>query len=97
MDALLSLQKLSLVNRVCAELKNHIGIDDKTLAEFIIDLVRRAAKLGTARASAAPPPSFREHRFPHPPFCFPSNAGAKTPIAPGVHARSRGQRRRVPS
>jgi ATP-dependent RNA helicase DHX8/PRP22 len=39
MEALLGLQKLSLVNRVCSELKNHIGVDDKTLAEFIIDLV----------------------------------------------------------
>lgn len=52
MEALLALQQLSLVNRVCAELKNHIGIDDKTLAEFIIDLVRRAT-----RAPAQPGPA----------------------------------------
>jgi len=51
MDALLGLQKLSVVSRVCTELKNHIGVDDKTLAEFIIDLVRakmpRSCRRGT--------------------------------------------------
>jgi len=32
------LQYLSLVSKVCNELENHLGISDKTLAEFIIDL-----------------------------------------------------------
>ncbi|KAL0491769.1 ATP-dependent RNA helicase dhx [Acrasis kona] len=32
------LQHLSLVNKVCGELDNHVGIKDKTLAEFVIYL-----------------------------------------------------------
>eukprot|EP00291_Cryptomonas_curvata_P008203 CAMPEP_0172190876 /NCGR_PEP_ID=MMETSP1050-20130122/23365_1 /TAXON_ID=233186 /ORGANISM="Cryptomonas curvata, Strain CCAP979/52" /LENGTH=87 /DNA_ID=CAMNT_0012865815 /DNA_START=133 /DNA_END=392 /DNA_ORIENTATION=- len=32
------LQYLSLVSKVCSELENHVGVGDKTLAEFIIEL-----------------------------------------------------------
>ena len=52
MDALLGLQKLSVVNRVCTELKNHIGVNDKTLAEFIIDLVRQKGGTRCPRGTA---------------------------------------------
>ena len=37
MDDLESLELLSLVNKVTSELHNHLGMSDKTLAEFIID------------------------------------------------------------
>ncbi|KAJ5755186.1 ATP-dependent RNA helicase DHX8 [Penicillium manginii] len=37
MDDLESLELLSLVSRVTNELQNHLGINDKTLAEFVID------------------------------------------------------------
>ncbi|OKL61305.1 Pre-mRNA-splicing factor ATP-dependent RNA helicase prp22 [Talaromyces atroroseus] len=37
MDDLESLELLSLVSRVTTELQNHLGINDKTLAEFVID------------------------------------------------------------
>lgn len=37
MDDLESLELLSLVSKVTSELQNHLGISDKTLAEFIID------------------------------------------------------------
>jgi ATP-dependent RNA helicase DHX8/PRP22 len=37
-DTMEKLQFLSLVNKVCVELENHLGIKDKTLAEFVIDL-----------------------------------------------------------
>lgn len=37
MDDLASLELLSLVSKVTSELQNHLGINDKTLAEFIID------------------------------------------------------------
>ena len=37
MDDLASLELLSLVSRVTSELQNHLGITDKTLAEFVID------------------------------------------------------------
>ena len=38
MSALNKLAHLSLVNKVTTELENHIGIGDKTLSEFVIDL-----------------------------------------------------------
>lgn len=37
MDDLASLELLSLVSRITSELNNHVGINDKTLAEFVID------------------------------------------------------------
>lgn len=37
MDDLESLELLSLVSKVTSELQNHLGINDKTLAEFVID------------------------------------------------------------
>jgi ATP-dependent RNA helicase DHX8/PRP22 len=37
MDDLESFELLSLVSRVTTELQNHLGINDKTLAEFVID------------------------------------------------------------
>ncbi|KAL8666327.1 MAG: hypothetical protein Q9202_001598 [Teloschistes flavicans] len=36
MDGLESLELLSLVSKVTSELQNHLGINDKTLAEFVI-------------------------------------------------------------
>ena len=32
------LQSLSLVSKICTEMDNELGLSDKTLAEFIIDL-----------------------------------------------------------
>ncbi|KPI35485.1 Pre-mRNA-splicing factor ATP-dependent RNA helicase prp22 [Cyphellophora attinorum] len=37
MDDLASLELLSLVSRVTSEIKNHLGVEDKTLAEFFLD------------------------------------------------------------
>ena len=37
MDDLASLELLSLVSKVTSELQNHLGINDKTLAEFVIN------------------------------------------------------------
>ncbi|TMW55938.1 hypothetical protein Poli38472_008586 [Pythium oligandrum] len=36
------LQELSLISKVCTELENHLGMSDKTLAEFIVDMVRES-------------------------------------------------------
>jgi ATP-dependent RNA helicase DHX8/PRP22 len=36
------LQELSLVSKLCTELENHLGMSDKTLAEFIIHMVRES-------------------------------------------------------
>ncbi|CAG9095713.1 unnamed protein product [Plutella xylostella] len=38
MDEVSKLEHLSLVSKVCTELDNHLGLNDKDLAEFIIDL-----------------------------------------------------------
>lgn len=38
MEDLSKLRHLSLVSKICAELENHIGFSDKTLAEFIIEI-----------------------------------------------------------
>lgn len=38
MDELEKLEHLSLVSKVCTELENHLGLNDKDLAEFIIAL-----------------------------------------------------------
>jgi ATP-dependent RNA helicase DHX8/PRP22 len=37
MDDFTSLELLSLVSKVTSEIQNHLGINDKTLAEFVID------------------------------------------------------------
>ena len=63
MDDLANLQYLSLVSKVCKELDNHLGISDKTLAEFIIDLAKKNPELPAFRAALAEngaefPPSF---------------------------------------
>jgi len=38
MEQLARLQELSLVGKICGELENHIGVNDKDLAEFIVHL-----------------------------------------------------------
>ncbi|XP_052248840.1 LOW QUALITY PROTEIN: ATP-dependent RNA helicase DHX8-like [Dreissena polymorpha] len=41
MDELQKLEHLSLVSKVCTELDNHLGMNDKDLAEFIIALAEK--------------------------------------------------------
>ncbi|XP_053672497.1 ATP-dependent RNA helicase DHX8 [Anopheles nili] len=41
MDELEQLEHLSLVSKICTELENHLGLNDKDLAEFIIDLAHK--------------------------------------------------------
>ncbi|XP_071377090.1 ATP-dependent RNA helicase DHX8-like isoform X1 [Centroberyx affinis] len=41
LDALERLEYLSLVSKVCTELENHLGISEKDLAEFVIDLAEK--------------------------------------------------------
>lgn len=47
MDELLKLEHLSLVSKICTELDNHLGMNDKDLAEFIIDLSEKNTTLET--------------------------------------------------
>ena len=41
MDELLKLQELSLVSKICTELENHLGFNDKDMAEFIVSLAEK--------------------------------------------------------
>ena len=41
MEELRKLEQLSLVSKVCTELDNHYNLNDKDLAEFIIDLAEK--------------------------------------------------------
>lgn len=51
MDDLASLELLSLVSKVTSELQNHLGISDKTLAEFVIDQHSRCSSLSEFRST----------------------------------------------
>lgn len=50
MDDLASLELLSLVSKVTSELQNHLGINDKTLAEFVIDQHSKCSSLPAFKA-----------------------------------------------
>ena len=63
LDPVAKLQYLSLVNKICKELDSHIGVSDKTLAEFIIDLAlqhpdQRSFTKALEENGAEFPPSF---------------------------------------
>ncbi|KAM0682650.1 DEAH-box ATP-dependent RNA helicase prp22 [Mitosporidium daphniae] len=51
MDPIEKLAHLCLVSKICRELENHIGISDKILAEFIIDLHSKTTTLDEFKAS----------------------------------------------
>jgi len=51
MDELRRLEHLSLVSKVCTELDNHYSMNDKDLAEFIIDLATKNPTLNKFRAA----------------------------------------------
>lgn len=51
MEDLQKLEELSLVSKICTELENHLGINDKDLAEFIIALADRHPTVEKFKAS----------------------------------------------
>ncbi|XP_072029545.1 ATP-dependent RNA helicase DHX8-like [Amphiura filiformis] len=51
MEELNKLEHLSLVSKVCTELDNHLGLNDKDLAEFIIDIARKNSTLEKFKAA----------------------------------------------
>lgn len=53
MDELEKLRSISLVSKVCIEIENHLGIEDKDLAEFLIDLVKKNDTLESFRDAVA--------------------------------------------
>ncbi|EDN03097.1 ATP-dependent RNA helicase DHX8 [Histoplasma capsulatum] len=50
MDDLESLELFSLVSKVTTELQNHLGVNDKTLAEFVIDQHLKCSSLAEFRS-----------------------------------------------
>ncbi|KAF5924525.1 hypothetical protein HPG69_018926 [Diceros bicornis minor] len=50
-EELAKLEYLSLVSKVCTELDNHLGINDKDLAEFVISLAEKNTSFDTFKAS----------------------------------------------
>ena len=53
MEDLQKLEELSLVSKICTELENHLGINDKDLAEFIIALADKHSSLEKFKAALA--------------------------------------------
>lgn len=51
MADLAKLEELSLVSKICTELENHLGVNDKDLAEFIIALANKHATLDKFKAA----------------------------------------------
>ncbi|XP_066146308.1 ATP-dependent RNA helicase DHX8 isoform X1 [Euwallacea fornicatus] len=49
MDEVEKLEYLSLVSKICTELENHLGMNDKDLAEFIIHLSEKNSTLDSFR------------------------------------------------
>lgn len=47
------LQYLALVSKVCTELENHLNVNDKDLAEFIVDLGKNSKDDATFRQQLA--------------------------------------------
>lgn len=45
MEDLSKLERLSLVSKICVELENHLGVNDKDVAEFIISLAEKSKRL----------------------------------------------------
>uniref|UniRef100_A0A914WHZ1 RNA helicase n=1 Tax=Plectus sambesii TaxID=2011161 RepID=A0A914WHZ1_9BILA len=45
------LEHLSLVSKICTELENHLGLNDKDVAEFIIDLANKNGTFNTFKKS----------------------------------------------
>ncbi|KAK1331140.1 hypothetical protein QTO34_009089 [Cnephaeus nilssonii] len=50
-EELAKLEYLSLVSKVCTELDNHLGINDKDLAEFVISLAEKNTNFDTFKTS----------------------------------------------
>ncbi|XP_067167931.1 ATP-dependent RNA helicase DHX8 isoform X3 [Apteryx mantelli] len=50
LEELAKLEYLSLVSKVCTELDNHLGINDKDLAEFVINLAEKNTTFDTFKA-----------------------------------------------
>lgn len=53
MDDLAKLRHISLVSKVCTELENHLNLNDKVLAEFLIDLVKKSDSLDSFRQAVS--------------------------------------------
>jgi ATP-dependent RNA helicase DHX8/PRP22 len=53
MEELQNLEYLSLVSKICTELDNHLGVNDKDLAEFIIHMAQSSDSYDIFRKNLA--------------------------------------------
>eukprot|EP00737_Agarophyton_chilense_P000842 gb/GEZJ01000936.1/.p1 GENE.gb/GEZJ01000936.1/~~gb/GEZJ01000936.1/.p1 ORF type:complete len:1183 (+),score=195.34 gb/GEZJ01000936.1/:178-3726(+) len=53
MEELNQLRHLSLVARICTEVENHLGVKNKVLAEFLINIAKHSADQQSFRATVA--------------------------------------------
>jgi ATP-dependent RNA helicase DHX8/PRP22 len=53
MEELPNLEYLSLVSKICTELDNHLGVNDKDLAEFIIHMAQSSDSYDIFRKNLA--------------------------------------------
>lgn len=51
MEDIQKLEELSLISKICTELENHLGINDKVLAEFIIAQAEKHSSFEKFKAS----------------------------------------------
>ena len=57
------LQHLSLISKICTELDNHVGVSDKTLAEFIVHLSKKAKSVDDFKAKLSANGADFDHSF----------------------------------
>eukprot|EP00178_Gracilaria_changii_P019156 TRINITY_DN556_c0_g1_i1.p1 TRINITY_DN556_c0_g1~~TRINITY_DN556_c0_g1_i1.p1 ORF type:complete len:1177 (+),score=185.36 TRINITY_DN556_c0_g1_i1:16196-19726(+) len=53
MEELNQLRHLSLVAKICTEIENHLGLKDKVLAEFLIDIAKKSPDQASFRTAVA--------------------------------------------
>lgn len=53
MEDLQNLEYLSVVSKVCTELDNHLGVNDKDLAEFVVHMARSSDSYDLFRSKLA--------------------------------------------
>ncbi|XP_015694102.1 probable pre-mRNA-splicing factor ATP-dependent RNA helicase DEAH5 isoform X2 [Oryza brachyantha] len=95
-DGLRRLTQLSLVSKVCSELETHLGVGDRVLAEFIVDLGRASPSVAdfdaSLRAHGAELPDYLARTLHTVIHAIPPNAAdgpaPRNPTSRGSDARS---------
>ena len=91
MATLAKLQHLSLVSNICNELQNHIGLSDKTLAEFIIHLSKGVKDAGAFKRNLDSNGADFPEKFVHKLFQIIRKMTANDPVAKKKKNQQMGQ------